>query len=107
MSIVAFWKEIVLVLLALSVVLLYQALELSKANTILCEQNLTIVTSSLDRQNKAIKDNEQNKTALKEYPTVISKIETRYRTVYKTVEVIKDSNESCDDIISNLNSSSY
>ena len=101
----AYYLEIMIVL-ACSFGLFEHMEILQKEGVISAEDaNITACTNLVESQNSAILANKADyEEKLKQLPKENEKINTKYQTIYKTIEVIKEKkDENCSDAINDLN----
>lgn len=105
----AYYLEIMIVL-ACAFGLFEHTEILQKEGVITAEDaKIGTLTNSINTQNSAITANKADyEEKLKQLPKENEKINTKYQTIYKTIEVIKEKkDENCSDAINDLNGFSY
>ena len=108
LSLLEHWRDVLLAIAFMAYMFEYnesKSLKQELLNEKITSDYLTSNLDMLNTQIDAIKVDYEDK--LKALPKEITKIETRYKTIYQKVEVIKESNASCEDTISHLNISNY
>lgn len=105
----SFWREALIVALSLTILFLYQELDIKKRDIALKDIEIQSARDALETQNKAVLQNKADyEVKLKELPKEMKQIEVKYKTVYKTIEAIKeDKNATCEKSISTLNDFLY
>lgn len=96
-----FWREGLITILALAIFSMTLHIK---------SLNVDIKECKLDKelQSKTIEANRADvEVKLKELPEEKVRIETKYKTIYKNIESIKESNATCDNILSDLNNSNF
>ena len=105
----AYYLEIMIVLLCS--IGLFEHMEILQKEAVISAQdaNITTCMTLIKNQNSAILANKADYAEnLKQLPKENEKIVTKYQTVFKTIEVIKEKkDENCSDAINDLNSFSY
>ena len=105
----SFWREALLVALSLTILFLYQELDIKKRDIALKDIEIQSARDALETQNKAVLQNKADyEVKLKQLPKEMKQIEVKYQTIYKTIEAIKeDTNATCEDIVRSINNFTY
>ena len=105
----AYYLEIMIVLACSFGLFEHMEILQKKAIISVLDAKIETLSNSINTQNSAIIANKADYTEkLKQLPKENEKIVTKYQTVFKTIEVIKEKkDENCSDAINDLNSFSY
>jgi hypothetical protein len=105
----SFWREALLVALSLTILFLYQELDIKKKDIALKDIEIQSARDAIEIQNKAVLENRVDyEKKISELPKAMKQIEVKYKTVYEKIEVIKeDKNATCEKAISTLNDFVY
>ena len=107
-----YWKLIVAGLIALTIIGLsttvyIEDLRIEKLQSMVAEREkqISILSNDIKTQNDAILANKADSVVKTEQlPAQLTKIVTKYRTIYKTMDSItEDKNATCEDMVSKLN----
>ena len=105
----AYYPEIMIVLACSFGLFEHMEILQKEAVILVRDANITTCMTLIKNQNSAILANKADYSdKLKQLPKENEKIVTKYQTVYKTIEVIKEKkDENCSDAINDINSFSY